>query len=364
MSGSVDSRQGIYDEIDAKFRIIYHELMKNERVNRNCLVILRKAHKLWPSSVKYLKNGLRQEIATILEQSQQTLEIGTPIWVEIDRIIGLLLPPEFASVTRDIIDLWIYSSNEDGTLMEILSACGRVWAEARVHGSLDFPTAKNIFKKLLHVVQTVQKEPDMKNNTRLQYVVKFISDLSTELERQSHMTKRPYSVYSYVKTTMSRYAPPYAPPADDIGTVAEEEEEETAHGDSLNSLYLDIEAKMQRVRDELTKSGQHGECLAFIEEAQFKWPGTAKFFTQDLRRDIAAILGQAQETLDHEGTEIWQQIGEIIRLLVPPGTVAEAEADNAGPRAVWEKGGPWDRKPHPHDADISTLLREMRQLCV
>ncbi len=163
MSGSVDSRQGIYNAIDAKFRTVYHELMKNERVNRNCLVILRKAHKLWPSSVKYLKNGLRQEIATILKRSQETLASGTPIWVEIDRIIGLLLPPEFASVATDILDLWIYSSNEDGTLMEILSACGRVWAEARERGSLDFLTAKK--------------------------------------ERQSHMTTLPYSVYRYVKTT-------------------------------------------------------------------------------------------------------------------------------------------------------------------
>ena len=174
MSGSVDSRQGIYNAIDAKFRTVYHELMKNERVNRNCLVILRKAHKLWPSSVKYLKNGLRQDIATILKRSQETLASGTPIWVEIDRIIGLLLPPEFASVATDILDLWIYSSNEDGTLMEILSACGRVWAEARERGNLDFLTAKNIFTKLLDVAQTLQKESNMKNNTRLQYVVKFI----------------------------------------------------------------------------------------------------------------------------------------------------------------------------------------------
>ena len=90
-----------------------------------------------------------------------------------------------------------------------------------------------------------------------------------------------------------------------------------------------------------------------------EWPGSLKSFTVGKRRDIAAILDQAQESLDAEGTTIWQQIEEIIRLLLPPGTVAEAEADNAGPKAVWEKGGPWDRK-----ADISTLLREMRQLCV
>jgi hypothetical protein len=206
----------------------------------------------------------------------------------------------------------------------------------------------------------------MKSNTRLQYGVKFISDLSTELETQSHMTTLPYSVYRYVKTTMARYAPPYAPPALDIGTVAEKEEEETAHGDY--SLYLDIEAKMGNVRNELRESGQHGECLALVQRALSVWPGAAKYFEQDMRRDIAAILRQAQETLDAEGTTIWQQIEEIIRLLLPPGTVAEAEADHGGGtqsrNSIWKKGGPWDRKADTQNADISTLLRQMRQLCV
>ena len=80
------------------------------------------------------------------------------------------------------------------------------------------------------------------------------------------MTTLPYSVYRYVKTTLARYAPPYAPPALDIGTVAEAE-------------------------------------------------------------------------ADHGG-----------------GTQSR--------NSIWEKVGPWDRKPDTKNADISTLLREMRQLCV
>ena len=243
-----------------------------------------------------------------------------------------------------------------------------VWAEAQGRRSLDFLTAKTIFANLLDVVQTVQKEPQMKNNTHLQYVVKFISDLSTELERRSHLMTLPDSVYWYVKATMAKYAPPYAPPALDIGRVTEKEEEGTAHGDSLNSLYLDIEAKMESVRDELRESGKNGECLALVQRAQRKWPGAVKYFTQGMRRDIAAILGQAKETLGAEGTGFWHQIEEIIQLLVPPGTVAETEADHGGGtqsrNSIWEKVGPWDRKPDTKNADISTLLREMKQLCV
>ena len=120
---------------------------------------------------------------------------------------------------------------------------------------------------------------------------------------------------------IGRYAPPYAPSALDIGTVAEEGEGGTTHRDY--SLYLDIEAKMENVRDELRESGVNGQCLARVLRALQFWPGAVKFFTQDLRRDISAILNQAQETLDTEGTGIWETIEEIIQLLVPPGTMVE-----------------------------------------
>jgi hypothetical protein len=134
-------------------------------------------------------------------------------------------------------------------------------------------------------------------------------------------------------------------------------------------LYLDIEEKMENVRDELRRSGNNAECLARVLRALKFWPGTVKFFTQDKRRDIAAILNQAQETLGAEGTGIWQTIEEIIQLLVPPGTVVEAAADHGGGtqsrNSIWVKGGPWDRvEKIPKKADITTLLRQMRQLCV
>jgi hypothetical protein len=140
--------------------------------------------------------------------------------------------------------------------------------------------------------------------------------------------------------------------------VAEEVEEETRH-----RLYL----KLNRVHHKLEKSGMYGECLLLIQQAIQVWPGAVKFFTQDKRRDIAAILNQAQETLGAEGTGIWQTIEEIIQLLVPPGTVVEAAADHGGGtqsrNSIWVKGGPWDRvEKIPKNADITTLLRQMRQL--
>jgi hypothetical protein len=50
-------------------------------------------------------------------------------------------------------------------------------------------------------------------------------------------------------------------------------------------------------------------------------------------------------------------------------TVAEAAADHGGGtqsrNSIWVKGGPWDRvEKISQKADVSTLLRQMRQLCV
>ncbi len=145
--------------------------------------------------------------------------------------------------------------------------------------------------------------------------------------------------------------------------MAEEGEWETAH--DRYWLYADIAAKMENVRDELMRSGNNAECLARVLRALKFWPGTVKFFTQDKRREIAAILNQAQETLDAEGTGIWHQIEEIVQLLVPSEPVRESLPAPAGrmPQGdeTWREGGVEGIKRH---ADITTLLRQMRQLCV
>jgi hypothetical protein len=68
----------------------------------------------------------------------------------------------------------------------------------------------------------------MKKNIRLQYVVDFISGLRTEL--QTMKISNPDSVFRHVKTAMTKYTPPYVPPALAIGRVDEGDEEvETGH---------------------------------------------------------------------------------------------------------------------------------------
>jgi hypothetical protein len=245
----------------------------------------------------------------------------------------LLLPPQFVTLCNDILELWMNSGNENETLMDKLGLCGDAWREEEGrgrYGSLTVPTANNIFAVLLKVVHTLQKESDMQKNIRLQYVVDFIKGLKTDLDAWTKTMTNPDSVFRFVKRAMTTYAPPNAPAALYVETVAEEAEGQTAHdSDSLyldieaNSLYLEIEAKIWKLRDELRESGVNGQCLARVLRALQFWPGAVKFFTQDLRRDISAILNQAQETLDTEGTGIWETIEEIIQLLVPPGTMVE-----------------------------------------
>jgi hypothetical protein len=354
--GALESLRGLYDDIEAKMRSVYEGLKKSGE-NGGCLTLVQQARRLWPGYVTYFKQGIRRNIANILERARKLLSEGTPIRLQISEIIQLLVPPRFQTLCNDIVELWDDISDENGPVidevqLEKVSECVEEWENA-LNGETGFisvQTAKKIFDVLLNVVQTLQIQPQMKNNTRLQYIVKFISDFTTDLERRT-------SDLLYVQATMAKYGPPYAS-THDIGTVAEEVEEETRH-----RLYL----KLNRVHHKLEKSGMYGECLLLIQQAIQVWPGAVKFFTQDKRRDIAAILNQAQETLGAEGTGIWQTIEEIIQLLVPPGTVAEAAADHGGGtqslNSIWEKGGPWDRvEKIPQKADITTLLRQMRQL--
>jgi len=264
------------------------------------------------------------------------------------------LSPNFASLCNDILELWMHSSSGSEALMDKLSMCVDAWAEGArrgQYGNLKVQEMKNIFLVLFNVVHTLQKLPDMEHNTRLRYVVEFISDLRTELDMRTVTMTNPKSVFSYVKSVMTKYAPPYVPPALHVETVAEEgeEEEETAHGDY--GLFVDIEAKMKSVSDELKRSGTNKECLACVRRARVTWPGDVKFFTQDARQEIAAILGEAQETLNTAaGTPIWVQLQAIIELLVPP--IVSGDAVPGG-----------DVNDMPLGADVSTLLRQMKQLC-
>jgi hypothetical protein len=154
-----------------------------------CLKFIRKAMTVF--SKGYFKDFTpekRQEIAEILDDASGTLEKGTPIRQQIRDIIQLLLPPQFVSLCNDILELWMNSSNENDTLMDELGLCGRTWGEAEGRGrrgSLEVQNAKNIFAVLLKVVHTLEKDPDMKSNIRLQYVLNFIIGVRTDLERRT-----------------------------------------------------------------------------------------------------------------------------------------------------------------------------------
>ena len=167
--------------------------------------------------------------------------------------------------------------------------------------------------------------------------------------------------------------PPRAGAKRKAGRGSATDTEKRGRGDALESLrglYDDIDAKMRSVYEELQQSGNNAECRAGVLLALRNWPGAVKFFTQDLRRDIAAKLKLAQETLGAEGTGIWHQIEEIIQLLVPSEPVREAYADEG----TWTEFGDDRHLAHmsgmlpvgrmPQKADITTLLRQMRQLCV
>ncbi len=172
----------LYDDIDKKLWEVCGELNESG-VNGTCLIFVQRVLKVWPGTVKYFNEGIREQIAKILQNAQGTIEKGTAIWVQINEIIQLLLTPQFATVCNDILDLWIESSNSTS-------------------GRLEVQAVKKIFEDLLDVVQTLQKKPDMKSNTRLQYVVKFISDVRTVLERRTVQMTNPVSVFLYINTAM------------------------------------------------------------------------------------------------------------------------------------------------------------------
>jgi hypothetical protein len=270
MVGGLESRKGLYYDIKAKMRSVY-EGLENSGVNEKCLALVQQARSLWRRARHtHFKQGIRRNIAKILERARKLLSEGTPIRLQISEIIPLLVPSRFHTLCDDIVELWDDISDENGPVIDEVqlkrvSECVDEWEEA-LNGETGFisvQTAKKVFVALLNVVQTLQTEPQMKKNTRLQYIVKFISDFRTGLERRT-------SDLLYVQTAMAKYGPPYAS-THDIGTVAEEVEGETAH---------------------------HG------------------------------------------------------------GGTRERDS-------IWVKGVPWDRVERiPHKANVSTLLRQMRQLCV
>ncbi len=125
-----------------------------------CLAFIREAVQMWEKlRFKDFSPEKREEIAGILHDAHGTIEKGTPIRLQIQHIIQLLLPPQFATLSTDILELWMHSSNESETLMDKLSMCGNGWTQAEGrgrYGSLAVQTAKNIFVVLLNVVAAVR----------------------------------------------------------------------------------------------------------------------------------------------------------------------------------------------------------------
>ena len=70
-------------------------------------------------------------------------------------------------------------------------------------------------------------------------MVEFISDHRTELDIVTVKMTNPVSVFSYVKSALTKYAPPYVPPVLDIGTVVEEDEEEEPATDAHPLIVSD-----------------------------------------------------------------------------------------------------------------------------
>jgi hypothetical protein len=138
------------------------------------------------------------------------------------------VPSRFHTLCDDIVELWDDISDENGPVidevqLEKVSECVEEWENA-LNGETGFisvQAAKKIFGDLLNVVQTLQTEPQMKNNTRLQYIVKFISDFTTDLERRT-------SDLLYVQTAMAKYGPPYA--SEEEGQEGEKEEADADEG--------------------------------------------------------------------------------------------------------------------------------------
>jgi hypothetical protein len=134
-----------------------------------CLEFIRDAMQLWKKGYyKVFTPEKRQEIAEILHDASGYIDNGTPIWQQIQHIILLLLPPQFATLINDILELWMHSSNESETLMDKVGLCGGTWREAEGrgrYGSLAVQTAKNLLALLLKVVQILQRARHEKKHT-------------------------------------------------------------------------------------------------------------------------------------------------------------------------------------------------------
>ncbi len=136
----------LYDDIGKKLWEVCGELNESG-VNGTCLIFVQRTLKVWPGTVKYFNEGIREQIAKILQNVQGTIEKGTAIWVQINEIIQLLLPPQFATVCNDILDLWIESSNRNEALLHKVSKCGDAWRVAvrrGASGRLEVQVAKKI----------------------------------------------------------------------------------------------------------------------------------------------------------------------------------------------------------------------------
>ncbi len=171
-----------YGAIEYRLEVVQNAVEQSAiKGNVECLAFIHKAMQVWKKG--YFKDFTpekRQEIAEILDEASGTLEKGIQ---QIRDIIQLLLPPQFVSLSNDILELWMNSSNEDEALMDKLGLCLNAWREAEGRGrrgSLTIQKAKNIFAVLLEVVHTLEKDPDMKINIRMQYVVDFIIRVRTD----------------------------------------------------------------------------------------------------------------------------------------------------------------------------------------
>ena len=355
-----------FEDIEQKMWNVYRPLRESVKTqtisanNRKCLVFVDKAMKALPGAAPYFTKDKRKEISDWLVKAHGAVDGAEPIATELSDIVYLLLPPSANTVCIDIEELWMVSDGDE-KIHEYLINAGKAWNEAvrrRVYGWLKVETAEAIFTSLLDVVETLHREQNMKKYTSLEYMKGFIKDISAQFaNRNKRADEKGDFVFRKVEALFAQYAPPDAvlhveTVGEDLGTVAEEGEEE-----EKERLYLDIEQKLWTVYRPLRESAQNqtisannGECFVFVQTAMDKWPGAVEFFTQDLRREIAAILGEAEETLDQDGTTIWHQLQAIIELLVPP--IVSGDAGREG-----------DGYDIPMEADVSTLLRQMKQLC-
>ena len=210
---------------------------------RKCRHLVARAFNMWPE-FNHFTSDIRRDIAEELKKAQGEVGRG-PIWVQINEIIQLLLPPQFATVYNDILELGSYSDAID-TLLPKLEMCANIWrkaAQSGDHGRIEFNQANYIFACLFNVVQTMQKEPHMENNTRLEYIKTFLQKLGTDLQRPPvskpdvwghedlgiDIRKNATACFLHVCTLLEEYDPP------ELVLPPEDEDEETETTPSQNS---------------------------------------------------------------------------------------------------------------------------------